>query len=110
MRRQWLLTVLMTCGLIGAMTTTSDAQPIPARHRHQQARIVRGLRSGQLTVREFRRLERRQARIGALERRLRLSGGVFTPCERRIVQRALDRQSHQIFRERHDSARRRLPV
>lgn len=106
MSRPWLLTMVMTCSVIGATGATSDARPIPVRQRHQQARILQGWRSGQLTRPEFRRLERGQAYVARLATRLRLSGGVFAPRERAIVQRALDRQSRIILRERHDWQRR----
>lgn len=105
MSRQWILTAVMACGLVGATAATSDARPINARQRHQQARIVQGFRSGQLTGREFRGLERGQAHVARLEARLRRSGGVFTTRERAVVQRALDRQSRLIVRERHDRQR-----
>ena len=102
--------VIAMAGLmtLAPMVTASAAEVrhhrrgIEARQRYQAARIERGERSGALTYRESERLERRQARIERQEDRYRASGGRFTPAERARIQRELNRESRQIYRQKHD--------
>jgi hypothetical protein len=76
---------------------------IPGRQHNQQERIVRGLRTGDLTTREARHLEKRQRRIHRSIVRDRRDGGVFTPRERAKAQRRLNQQSRAISRQRHNN-------
>ena len=86
--------------LIGSMTFSEAS--IPQRQARQQNRIYQGIRSGQLTRREFRGLERQQYRIQRDKQRLK-SDGTFTPRERIRIQRELNRASRNIYRQKHDS-------
>jgi hypothetical protein len=70
-------------------------------HREQQ-RISQGIRSGELTRAEARRLEAQQARIRVNERFARADGKV-TPQERERLNRELHRASHDIYRQKHDN-------
>ena len=79
----------------------SWAGTINQRQRRQQQRIWRGYRSGDLTTREFRRLEREQAHIRRSEARARRDCN-FSPRERIRIQREQNRASRDIFRQRHD--------
>ena len=85
-----------------ANATHKYRRGIEARQRHQMARIEQGERSGALTYREAERLERQEARIERQEDRFRTSGGQFTPRERAKIQRELNRESRQIYRQKHD--------
>lgn len=76
------------------------------RQKAQQKRIRQGARSGELTPREARRLERNAARIHRSTRKDRIDGGAFTRKERAKAQRKLNRQSHEIRREKHDNQSR----
>ena len=75
---------------------------INKRQRDQQQRIRQGIRSGELTRREARRLEWQEARIRRDEARSRRSGGTFTPRERARIQRELNHSSRNIYRQKHD--------
>ena len=99
---QWLITG--TCGLLLTATGASALGPgVRGRQHNQQARIAQGLRTGQLTAREARRLENRQRRIHRSIVRDRRDGGVFTSRERAKAQRRLNQQNRAIRRQRHDS-------
>lgn len=99
---RWLITG--TCGLLlAANWAAAQGAGIRGRQHNQQARIVRGLRTGQLTAREARRLEKRQRRIHRSIVRDRRDGGVFTARERAKAQRRLNQQSRAIRRQRHDN-------
>lgn len=68
--------------LVGA--APAHAGSVDCRERHQQRRIVQGLRSGELTWREAARLSAQEARVRA------------------ELQRDLNRMSRHIYRQRHD--------
>lgn len=71
------------------------------RMQNQSRRIHAGRADGSLTRGEARRLRRQQADIRDYARAIR-SDGVVTPREASRLDRALDRQSRRIYRERHD--------
>ena len=97
--------------LLGALALPVMAQtPPPFRHHeginarlhNQQERIHQGVGSGQLTRREQYRLDARDSRIRTQEYRDRLSGGRFTPAERRHIQRELNHSSRAVYHQKHD--------
>ena len=77
---------------------------VNARQQHQQQRIGQGVRSGQLTRGETRRLEREQRHINREERRYK-SDGVLTRAERADLHRDQNRASRHIRQEKHDGQR-----
>lgn len=72
------------------------------RNINQQKRIDQGVASGQLTNREAGRLEGGQAKANRLQARAGADGHV-TAGEQQRVQRAENRQSRRIHREKHDA-------
>ena len=84
-------------------STVSMAGPrgINSRQYREQQRINQGIRSGELTRREARRLEAGLARIRIDERYARADGNV-TPRERARLERELNRESRGIYRQKHD--------
>jgi hypothetical protein len=79
----------------------SSAGTINQREWRQQERIWSGYRSGDLTPREFRRLEKEQTLIRRSEARARRDGD-FTAREKLRIEREQNRVSRDIFRQRHD--------
>src|SRR5205809_5185632 len=75
------------------------------RNVNQQQRIEQGIQSGQLTNREAAKLERGQARVNRAEARAGADGRVG-PNEQRRIQKAENRQSKRIYREKHDAQTR----
>jgi hypothetical protein len=71
------------------------------RQYQQQQRILQGAQSGQITPREYARLERQQARIAAAEARMKADGR-FTRRERVRLNHRLGHSSAHIFRARHN--------
>src|SRR5207253_15300 len=69
---------------------------------NQQKRIEQGVKSGSLTNRETARLERGEARIDRAEARAGADNKVG-PREQRRIQKAEDRESRRIHREKHDA-------
>ena len=89
--------------LVLGACTISMAGPhgVNARERREQQRINQGVRSGELTRREARRLEAGLARIRVSERIARSDGHV-SPRERARLQHELNRESRRIYRQSHD--------
>jgi hypothetical protein len=91
------LTALVTMSAICQTQTPR----VDARERNQQKRIEQGVKSGQLTARETRTLERQEGRIRA-DKMLAKSDGVVTKAERHKLHRELNRESHRIYRKKHN--------
>src|SRR5262245_36147308 len=90
----------------GSALAANGKGAINRRQERQQDRISQGIRSGALTPREAARLETQEARIAALEARARHSGGGLSPRERAMLERDLNRESRQIYRQK-DAAQHR---
>ncbi len=75
------------------------------RNINQQRRIEQGVQSGQLSNREAGKLERGQARVDRAEARAGSDGHVG-PNEQRGIQKAENKQSKRIYREKHDAQMR----
>lgn len=73
---------------------------INARQENQQDRIARGINNGSLTAGEAARLESQEARINSIESRLRENG--LSRSERARLERDLNRESRNIYRQEHD--------
>jgi hypothetical protein len=74
---------------------------LDAREHNQRARIAQGVRSGELTRPETRRLVAGERRLHRHERYAK-SDGVVTPAERARLERNADRMSARIYRQKHD--------
>ncbi|MSQ92003.1 MAG: hypothetical protein EXR87_03585 [Gammaproteobacteria bacterium] len=74
---------------------------LDAREHNQRHRIVQGVRSGELTRPETRRLVAGERRLHRHERYAR-SDGTVTPGERARLERNADRMSQRIYRQKHD--------
>ena len=96
------LSVILMGGLILGTVASTDAGPFTRREARQQARINQGIRTGEVTPREFRYLEREQASIEA-HRRMAWSDGRLSPWEARHLTREQDRVSHDIWRAKHNA-------
>lgn len=86
-----------------AAALPAAAQPIDAREHNQAVRIEQGERSGALTRGEAARLDAREARLHRTEARVRFrDGGYLTSHARRVVARMENRDSHAIYRLKHN--------
>jgi len=75
---------------------------INRREDNQRDRIRQGIRSGELTRGEARRLIDQQRRIERYEQRSRWDGGGLDYRERQRLDRMLDRSNRDIYREKND--------
>ena len=74
---------------------------LDAREHNQRQRIAQGVRSGELTRPETRRLIAGERRLHLYERHAK-SDGMVTPAERARLQRNANRMSARIYRQKHD--------
>jgi hypothetical protein len=102
-----LLIAALITGLMSLTAFTQD-QPAPAktprvmkRQIKQQARIKEGVKSGELTKGETRRLELEQAKIQHDKKAAKADGQV-TPQERRKLTREQNKASRDIRRLKHN--------
>jgi uncharacterized protein YjbI with pentapeptide repeats len=74
------------------------------REMRQERRIYQGVQSGQLTSREFRRLENQQGRINAAAARMRADGRL-NRLERARLNQMQNRSNRSIYQYRHNNFR-----
>jgi hypothetical protein len=104
-----LLALCSTFGLAqnAPVSAPRHAVTINQRRAFQQHRIGQGVRRGQLTRPETRRLERREVSIGRQERHMRAADrGHLSRADRVVLNRRLNRTSRAIYRDKHNRARR----
>lgn len=85
-------------------STTRDPG-VNTRQAIQHHRIAEGVASGELTRHETRTLAWKEARVAALEHRLK-SDGVLTPAERARLQQELNELNRAIYIQKHDDQSR----
>jgi uncharacterized lipoprotein YajG len=77
---------------------------INRRETRQQARIAQGVRSGQLTPREARRLERGEQRLENNEKKaMAKDGGHLTKQDQLKLNREANRMSKRIYQDKHNA-------
>ena len=94
--------------LAAALATASLAQAqthtpvINHRQYRQERRINQGVRSGELTRNEARRLRADERKI-RYDKRMAMADGRVTPAERRRLRREENRTSRAIYRAKHNN-------
>ncbi len=74
------------------------------RETRQQARIAQGVKSGQLTPAETRRLERGEQRLQNNEKKdMAKDNGHLTKPDQRKLNREANRMSKRIYKDKHDA-------
>ena len=100
MKRTLMFSGLLVLGF--ALGSAQTATPhVTKRQLKQQARIEQGVKSGELTAGETKRLELQQAKIQADKRKAK-SDGVVTPAERAKLAREQNRANRKIYRLKHN--------
>ena len=99
-------TLLAGLGLALSMaiagSATAGTARYDARQQNQRQRIYNGVGSGELTMRETRRLAAGQVHLNHVERRAS-ADGVITGRERAHMQHEENQQSRRIYRQKHDA-------
>ena len=102
--RNLMLAALFLCS-IGAFAQ-SKTPVVDQRQKNQQERIKEGVKTGEVTRGEARRLEAQQGKIKADEM-VAKSDGKVTNAERRQLKREQNRTSRNIYRKKHNGAVRK---
>jgi hypothetical protein len=92
---------MLVATLIFGTISIAKAGPFTWRETRQQVRIDQGVDSGQVTGREYRLLEREQARIEAHRQRA-WSDGMLAPGEVCRLTRAQNRASRHIWQSKYN--------
>jgi hypothetical protein len=87
--------------LAGSAFAARDTGDFFQRSINQQARIEKGLRSGELSTGEAAGLQRDQGRIARIQADA-FADGVLTDAERERIDRMQDRAAEDIYYEKHD--------
>ena len=85
-----------------AGSVSAGTPRIDHREHNQRARIHSGVKSGELTRAETRRLAAGQAHVHRVEARAK-SDGVVTARERNHLRHEANQQSRRIYRQKHDA-------
>ncbi len=103
------ITILLMTAALAALASTAFAHSVTPRvdrrQVRQEARIRDGVRSGELTRGETRRLVAGQRHVARVERRAKADGHV-TARERAHLNRAQNVQSRHIYRLKHNGVTR----
>jgi hypothetical protein len=100
MKKAIVLCALLVLGSAFASAQTATPR-VAKRQLKQQARIEQGVKSGELTAGETKRLEREQGKIQADKTKAK-SDGVVTPAERAKLAREQNRANRKIYRLKHN--------
>ncbi len=84
-----------------ALAQTPSTPRVDQRQELQTQRIEKGTATGQLNKLEAKRLQKGQARVQKMEDKAAADGAV-TLKERAVLEKAQDRQSRRIARQKHD--------
>jgi len=97
----------LTLPVVAQSTTPPTGNTIKDRQENQQDRIKQGVKSGELTPQEARRLEKNHQRINNEIRQDRAAnGGKLTPQEKRQITKQQNRESRAIYKQKHDGQTR----
>jgi len=101
MKKALMMLVMAGVIIIFMGANATFAGRISNRQIIQQKRIHQGIRTGELTGCEIRRIERQQHRIQRQKKRT-WSDGLLTPRERLRMERKQDRANRHIYRLKHN--------
>ena len=101
MRKAVSLFVAVVFVLGVSAVSMAGSHGINQREYREQQRINQGIRSGELTRREARRLEAGLARV-RIDERFARSDGHLSANERARLNRELNHESRSIYRQKHD--------
>jgi hypothetical protein len=102
--RQWMILAMVIGTLLIIAMDAWAGEPVGRRQAKQSRRIAQGVRSGQITDREYSRLSRDQGRIQQQKVRAWADGDLNCREKRRLSQMQ-DRAGHHIYGAKHNRSR-----
>ena len=88
-----------------AIADWAHAGRVNNRQANQRSRIAQGVKSGELTHGEAKKLRAEERHIRRVERRAK-ADGEMTPAERARIEKLQDKASHDIYQQKHDDQKR----
>lgn len=98
--------LLMSVLAITILVATAEARRDQNRERGQQNRIKQGVQSGSLTRKEAKKLRKGQHRIDHMQSKS-MKDGIVTDKEKLKIEKAQDKQSELIYKQKHDEQNRK---
>lgn len=99
------LLALLAVTFVSVSTAQDKTRSLDRREKRQEKRIEQGVKSGELTDREAKRLEMREQKLKADEARAK-SDGIVTPKERARLQHEANKTSRRIYKQKHDAQKK----
>lgn len=99
--KQLFLVILAT----SMLALNAEARRDQRREVRQQGRIAEGVKSGELTKHEAKKLRKGQRKIDKMQKK-DMADGVMSPEEKERLEKAQDVQSKKIYRQKHDEQER----
>lgn len=88
------------------VAVAAEARRDQGRENRQQDRIAQGVKSGSLTKKEAKRLHQGQKHVDRMQNHA-MKDGQMTDVEKARIEKAQDRQSRQIYKQKHDRQNRK---
>ncbi len=88
------------------LISTAEARRDQNREHSQQGRIKQGVQAGTLTRKEAKKLRKGQKRLDHMQLKAN-ADGVVTPKEKLKLEKAQDKQSELIYKQKHDEQNRK---
>jgi hypothetical protein len=98
-------TILLPILAIALLSLSAEARRDQNREIRQQARIGQGIKSGELTKHEAKKLRKGQKRVDLMQKKANADGQV-TPEERAKIEKAQEKQSALVYKQQHDGQER----
>jgi len=102
MKRSIVVLLFLMCSVCVGAFAQDKTPVVDQREKNQQERIKEGVKSGELTPAETRRLEMQQGKIKADEMNAK-SDGKVTAKERAKLKREQNRASRNVYRKKHNA-------
>ncbi|MEQ1722613.1 MAG: hypothetical protein ABL930_05520 [Pseudobdellovibrio sp.] len=99
-------TILLPILAIALLTLSAEARRDQKREVKQQSRIGQGVKSGELTKREAKKLRKGQKRVDHMQKKANADGQVSIE-ERAKIEKAQDKQNALIYKQKHDGQERK---
>ena len=96
---------LAVCFSFSGLVYGQNIPKIDKRQKNQKTRIVKGVKSGELTKKETKQLAKQQANIRKMERRAK-KDGVVTTKEKARLHKAQNKASRNIKRKKNNNTNR----
>jgi hypothetical protein len=106
MKKMFSIFIALSMSVVFAGAGFAQTPKITERQKNQQKRILKGVKSGELTAKEFLKLEKEQLRIQKAKKDARADGNVTNKERAKITISQLKANNH-IFRAKHNKKDRK---